>query len=375
MTTFRRCQMFLVINIVLILLIIRVSLNGKVLKAVMGYRWSFLLTVQHVFFFIAFTVIAFITGNFFLSFPQLLFYVFFVLFINGGIYYFVYQFLVPKYYLSKKYPEFILYALIVFLISSLFRILLEPAIFSVHFDVKLTQYNFLYFVYSLQSMVILMASFLGITKDKFLIERDYKELGEEKDQIHLDLMKSKLSPHFLLNTLNNIYVKSFDPKESTSASILHLSTLLQYVIYNAASDKIVLEREFATMKSLEQLYRMKYNKDLDITFNIHNEDTLELIEVPPAIFLTLFENALKHGAIGIEEDSFISISYNIVGQTLYFEIRNSISQREERVEMGYKGLGNEAIIHILKQYYDERFTFDSKIVEDDIYVVNLKIDL
>lgn len=78
---------------------------------------------------------------------------------------------------------------------------------------------------------------MGITKDKFLIEQDVISLGEEKDQLYLDLLKSKLNPHFLLNTLNNIYANSFTHSEKTSDSILQLSKLLKYIIYDSGKEK------------------------------------------------------------------------------------------------------------------------------------------
>lgn len=368
--------MFLVVNIVFILLIIRVSLNGKILNTIMGYRWALLLRYQHLFFFLVFTLITWFTGSYFVDFPALILYTLFVVFPNIGIYYLVYGFLVPKYYLANKYPAFILYGLVIFLISTLFRILLEPTLFAIPItDNTFTHANFLYLVYSLQALVILIASFLGITKDKFLIEQDMQDLGEQKEQLHLDLLKSKLSPHFLLNTLNNIYVKSFDPQGKTSESILQLSRLLQYVIYDSGEEKIPLAKEFSTMHALLLLYKLKYNEELAITFTIANEESLEIIEVPPAIFLTPFENALKHSGIGLNADSFIHIHYKIEGKTLFFEIKNSLPSRKADLETGYQGLGNETLLKILEKYYADRYSFVARQTETATFLTTLKIDL
>lgn len=367
--------MFLAINIVFILLIIRLSLNSRFLNAVMSYRWRFLLNLQHAFFFVGFSLIAYFTGANYVDAPMLLFYVAFLLLVNAGVYYVVYGFLVPHYYLSNKYPVFMLYALLLFLVTALFRILLEPSLFGIGPDQTAANANYLYLVYSVQALVILTASFFGITKDKFLIEQDYEALGEQKEQIHLDLMKSKLSPHFLLNTLNNIYAKSFVPSQHVSASILQLSRLLQYVIYDSAATKIPLASEFSTMRSLEGLYRLKYNNDLMITFDIVETDALEMIEVPPAVFLTFFENALKHSGVGFQPGSFIHVSFRLEDHQLLFEIRNSILRKEMVAESTYKGLGNEAIMHILKKNYAPRFTLTSGAIDDCTYLTALKIDL
>lgn len=367
--------MFLLINIVVILLIFRVLFSPKILNKLMSYRWKLLLGFQHIFFFVVYVLIIYFTENYFLNPPDLIWSMIFIMIYNLGIYYFVYQFLVPKFYLSNKYPEFILYALVCFLISSLFRILLEPAVFSNDF-MNTESNGFLYNVYITQAIVILVASFLGITKDKFKIEQDVVDLGEQKEQLYIDLLKSKLSPHFLLNTLNNIYVNSFVPTEKTSDSILQLSKLLQYIIYDSGKEKISLLQEFSSIKSLAGLYQLKYNDELNIIFNIQNEDDWELIDIPPSIFLTLFENSLKHSAMGIEPSGFVTVYFKIENYKMLFEIENSIARHKKyAVDVGYQGLGNHAIVQILEKYFHENYSFISEAINDEKYKTSLKINI
>ncbi|WP_419869856.1 sensor histidine kinase [Chryseobacterium sp. CT-SW4] len=304
--------------------------------------------------------------------PDLIWTVILNVIFNIGIYYLVYYYLVPHFYLSNKYPEFILYALICFLVSSLFRILWEPAVFNMDFSKEGYHIGFLYNVYISQGIVILVASFLGITKDKFRIEQDVRDLGEEKDQLYLDLLKSKLNPHFLLNTLNNIYVNSFTRSEKTPESILQLSKLLQYIIYDSSKEKISVAQEFSSIESLAGLYQLKYNNELDIVLTIGDRETMDDIEIPPSVFLTLFENALKHSGIGRVKDSFIHLSYTM-DQYLIFEIVNSVAEEVPSSEGNYHGLGNEAIIHILEKFYSGNFDFVSEAVENNKYKTVVKI--
>ncbi|KFF26143.1 histidine kinase [Chryseobacterium piperi] len=341
----------------------------------MNSHWGFLLRFQHVFFFFIFILIIFFTENYFLDAPELIWSVLSVIVLNIGVYYLVYCYLVPHFYLANKYPEFILYALICFLVSSLFRILLEPAVFKMNFNEALSNTKFLYNVYTAQGIVILVASFLGITKDKFLIEQNVADLGEQKEQLYLDLLKSKMNPHFLLNTLNNIYANSFVSSEKTSDSILQLSKLLQYIIYDSGKEKISVAQEFSSIYSLAKLYQLKYDNQLSIDFDVRNEETLDIVEIPPSVFLTLFENALKHSGIGLETDGFIKVAYAIEKRDLLFEIINSITSRSTSEDTGYKGLGNEAIIHILEKYYGGRVDFFSEKIENNRYKTVLKINL
>ncbi|WP_412850954.1 sensor histidine kinase [Chryseobacterium sp. PMSZPI] len=342
----------------------------------MEYRWNFLLKFQHVFFLFIFILITYFTENYFLDASNLIWSIILNVLFNIGIYYLVYNYLVPYFYLSNKYPEFILYALICFLVSSLFRILWEPAVFKMDFSKEGYHVSFLYNVYISQGIVILVASFLGITKDKFLIEQDVIELGEEKEQLYLDLLKSKLSPHFLLNTLNNMYANSFTSSEKTSDSILQLSKLLQYIIYDSGKEKINVNQEFSSLKALAALYQLKYNNQLDIVFDIQDQDEFDIVEIPPSLFLTLFENALKHSAIGEEDHSFIKLFCRLEHSELVFKIVNSVGRhRVNSIETGYQGLGNEAIMHILEKFYSGRFEFYSGPEENEHYKIDLKINM
>jgi LytS/YehU family sensor histidine kinase len=137
-----------------------------------------------------------------------------------------------------------------------------------------------------------------------------------------------------------------------------------------------MAQELSSIRSLAGLYQLKYNNVLNIAFTIEDEETLELIDVPPSVCLTLFENALKHSAVGIEEGSHIHVSYKIRNQELLFEIINSISRKKNLVgNMNDSGLGNEAVINILEKNYAGRFTFISEPVESNNYQTILKIKL
>ncbi|MFY1046885.1 sensor histidine kinase [Chryseobacterium sp. GP-SGM7] len=340
----------------------------------MKYPWKVLLFSQHILFFIIFFFLVFFTQNFYLDFPELIWNMIFVIFLSFGIYYLVYYYLVPLFYLSNKYPEFILYALICFLVSTLLRILVEPQIFKMNFNEVLSNKKFIYNVYTTQGIVILVATFLGITKDKFLKEQDLKELGEEKDQMYIDLLKSKLSPHFLLNTLNNIYVNSFVSSDKTSNSILQLSKLLQYIIYDSGKEKITVNQEFSSIKSLAELYQLKYNNQLNIIFEIENTDVWDVIEIPPSVFLTLFENSLKHSSIGIADKSFVKLSCKLQDYEMILEIDNSVAENKNfTLDEAYHGLGNVAIKGILDKFYPKRYNLFSGNQADEKYKTILKI--
>ncbi|NAW51947.1 histidine kinase [Elizabethkingia argentiflava] len=343
----------------------------------MEYHWTFFLKFQHFVFFFAFILIIFFSQRHLLDNMSLIKSIVLNVILNMGVYALVYYYLVPFFYSLRKYPQFILYALICFLVSSLSRAVLEPVTFNFNFTYKDDYVIFLYNIYLVQSIVILMASFLGITKNKFLIEQDMIDLGRKQDQLSLNLLKSRISPHFLLNTLNNIYADSFfSSSENGSDSILQLSKLLQYVLYESGKEKVSVAQELRGIYALKELYQLRYKNKLDIAFDMDDAEVFNIIEVPPTILLTLFENALKHSAIGSESGSYIKLKCRVENGALLFGIINSVAEdKEKAIDVGYKGLGNSMIIKVLEKYYYRNFYFFSGSVYNNNYKTLLKINI
>lgn len=149
--------------------------------------------------------------------------------------------------------------------------------------------------------------------------REVAELG--RSQAELQNLRNQINPHFLLNTLNNIYALTAFNQEKAQSAILELSRMLRYMLYDNQTDRVPLEKEVAFLKSYIALMRLRISDavKVDIEFDYPENENLP---VAPLIFISLVENAFKHG-IATGRDSFITIRLQATHDRLHFSCRNS----------------------------------------------------
>ncbi|MBE9598526.1 sensor histidine kinase [Pedobacter sp. MC2016-24] len=347
--------MVLLFNLFLLVLMLRLSFEKKLLKPLFYKKWPDVINIQHIIFWLAFS-----SANLYLylewfDWKEGIFRWLFMLIVNITLYLFCFQKLVPEYYENKKYEAYIRYTSVVYILSCLIRILIEPALFA---GLHHKENAFLILVYVSQLMIVLIASMLGISKYKLIVERELVKMEALKKEAELDLMKSKINPHFLFNTLNNIYSHSYKQDSSAANLIKQLSLLLQYTTYDVAKKRIVLEKEIEMILALSSLYQLKYAQGLNLVFDYTYDEYFGIIEIPPTIYFTLFENAIKHSALGVDEHAFITIKLSLQNEELCFHIRNSKSSRSyERSDQNYKGIGLKVLKTIMESEYPENHQF------------------
>jgi hypothetical protein len=331
--------MIMLINIIFLVLILRLSFEKRIIESVLKKDWPVLLLVQHILFWVVFSFVNVYFYISFVGFPYSLYCSLIALVCNAFIYYISFNKLVPEFYITKNYAQYILYTILIFVVFSLMRILIEPGM-TAGPPVRIEQGLLFIFIYTSHGICILVSGLLGISKHKFMIEHDLVLLESIKKEADMNLLKSKVNPHFLLNTLNNIYAIGDNINELQSQSVLNLSQLLQYTIYETDHKRISISKELQMIMALTGLYQLKHGNVLDIKFDYMEEDWMDEVEIPPAVFLTLYENALKHSAIGNKPEAWIKVNIAIEGDKLHFVVRNSISgSGEVNVHYEYKGIG------------------------------------
>ena len=148
-----------------------------------------------------------------------------------------------------------------------------------------------------------------------------KTLENENLGQQLQYLRYQINPHFFMNTLNNIHaLVDIDPMKA-KASILELSKLMRYILYEGARPMIPLSKEVEFLKQYIALMRMRYADDLEVHMEL--PEGISEGEVPPLVFVTFVENAFKHG-ISYEGRSFISVSMSVKGRRLSFRCMNSM---------------------------------------------------
>ncbi|MBL0882068.1 MAG: sensor histidine kinase [Chitinophagaceae bacterium] len=197
-----------------------------------------------------------------------------------------------------------------------------------------------------------------------------QKLRIEKQEAELNFLKSQTNPHFLFNTLNNIYTLAIEKSEQTPESIMRLSKLLRYMLYETLGDNNTIEQEVAIINDYIALEQLRYDHTLTLTVNIDIDNLKQLL--PPLLLIPLVENAFKHGTSETITDPFIDISIQLKQQQLYVHIRNSV----EHVTEGSETAERIGIANLKRQlellYTDYDLTLQQK---NAVFTTTLHINL
>ncbi len=196
-------------------------------------------------------------------------------------------------------------------------------------------------------------------------------LEKEKLKAELQSLKAQIHPHFLFNTLNNIYSITQDTSQQASDMILRLSTLLRYILYECNKPEIRLTQEFKIINDYISLESIRYGKNMDIKIKLP-ENTDKLL-VAPLLFLPLVENCFKYGTSKMLDHPWINIQADVKENVLSVKLMNS---KPDHVPSGnaHHGIGLTNLRKRLELLYPGKY--ELKILpEADLFVVALKLEL
>ncbi len=157
-------------------------------------------------------------------------------------------------------------------------------------------------------------------------QREILALREQHRVSELDALKSQLNPHFIFNTLNNIYALAIQRSDNTAEAIARLSNILDYVLHRGSGKLVSLRDEVEMIESYIALEQLRFGERLAVSFEKRASPNLH---VPPLLFLTLLENAFKHGVAKSRRTEQVDILLEERDAELYFCVRNSVSPEEK----------------------------------------------
>jgi LytS/YehU family sensor histidine kinase len=225
------------------------------------------------------------------------------------------------------------------------------------------------------SIVVLLLMFganLG-TKYYFRSRRDQRKLQElEKQNLEqqLEYLKYQINPHFLMNTLNNIHaLVDIDP-EQAKETIVELSKIMRYALYEGARQRVPLGRDIAFLEGYVRLMRLRYTDKVDV--RLETPEQMPDVEIPPMIFITFVENAFKHG-VSYQQQSFICAKFEIQDSTLCFTCKNS-KPRTVQPQTAEKegGVGLQNALQRLQLIYGNRFALN---IDETPETYNIRLEI
>jgi len=208
--------------------------------------------------------------------------------------------------------------------------------------------------------------------DQYMVSRNYQQENDERND--LELFKSLLQPHFLFNSLNNLYALSLRQSDQTPDAIAGLSTLLEKVVAYSRKDLISLGEEVALIENyiaLEKIWLGECTFLLDFQVKGDVAD----VSIPPLAIYTLVENAFKHGIRKCEGQGWITIHLLVKKDKILLKVRNSIENcqnPDEGVSSVNTGLGIEAVRKLLDVSFRKSYYLDARPI-GNVYAVDLII--
>jgi sensor histidine kinase YesM len=294
--------------------------------------------------------------------------------INLGFAFAVYAnfYLLIPYFLKKKnYIFYIFWLIIILAASSLLIITLCFMMQQQPFSKDLFSTHF--FTSAAYVAVTSLAKFLTDWIELQDISLRYNKVEREKLEAELNTLKAQINPHFLFNSLNNIYSLSLVNSEKTPQLILKLSDLMRYVLYESRENFVPLKKEIEFAKNFIELQRIRLNGQVDIRVMLEGDANNKL--VTPLIFEPFIDNAFKHGPRYLTGKEFIHISVKTEGEWLFFEASNSCCEGNTVKKDRAHGIGlNNVRQRLAFLYKKEDYDLDI-IKKENIFIVRLKLRL
>ena len=202
-------------------------------------------------------------------------------------------------------------------------------------------------------------------------EQEKTLLEKEMARSELAFLRSQVSPHFFMNTLNNIHALIDFNTTKAKETVIRLSALMRYLLYDSESEKIPLEHELSFIRSYLELMKLRISDDVDVTLLENIKDAKR--EIPPLLFTSLIENAFKHG-VSYRKDSFIRLEFSTNEQILTFKIENSVVRSLNGLEDKHSGIGLENTKKRLDILYNNKYSMNIK-SDDNVFSIMLIIPL
>jgi len=280
---------------------------------------------------------------------------------------------IPKYLFKNKYIIFsvlaILWGIAGWLLNVYFRQYLFDPILAFFGFAPVVQGSGQPGSYLVLVTTATIASMIVVFKYWIKIQRQWMQAEKDKITAELQLLKAQVHPHFLFNTLNNIYSFSLENSPKTPGLILKLSSLLSYMLYDCKAEEVLLEKEVEIMKNYIDLEKERYGNKIEISWNI--EGDIKDKYIAPLLLLPFLENAFKHGTSEQLEKPWLSVDISVSQNILKGKIANS---KNEYTPATNHGIGIQNVKKRLAFIYPDRHELKIN-DEGNFFVVSLLIEL
>lgn len=286
---------------------------------------------------------------------------------------------IPFLLLKRKYALFILVSLVNLLLFALVeRVLIYTFLIPLNavYDPKLPLFD----IYQIMHLVLDVNTVTVLPIGAKLAQVWYKNFSEAKEleraklEAELNYLKNQVQPHFLFNTLNNLYALIVAKSDKAETLLLKLSDLLRYMLYQTNVDRALLSAEIEHVKDYIEIEQLRYGDKVDVCFNVYGNVGTK--DIAPLLLLPFVENCFKHGVAKSKDEAWIRIDVSVSDTFIEFIVENSVpilANGSEAVDT-QSGIGLQNVRRRLDIIYKDCYELKTHLGEG-IYLVKLKINI
>jgi len=293
-------------------------------------------------------------------------YIFITAAVQIGLVYFISNFLFKKYYQKGKPVlfSFLAFSSILYFIPVVWMITMIISKINVTFS-KLFTIDLL-LVYLVTLVIVFISVSVTLLSEKERKKNELAHFEREKKEMELFALKSQIDSHFLFNTLNNIYGLTLRKSDLAPQSVLYLSEILNFVLYETKNDFYPLSKEIQLLKFYIELEKMRFGDSCSIDFEANDKDDVSFIT--PLILFTFLENSFKHGVSKTTHNPWVRIRLKSGVSEIFFEIENSVPENSDNsTQDENKGIGLENIRRRLTLLYPQMHKLITRRDEKSFY--------
>lgn len=275
--------------------------------------------------------------------------------------------MVNHYWEKKKYGQFSLIAFILIMIATILR-----GESNKYFPLALEEYLFFenrkswYLAAFITNFTCVGIGLLyQLVYNRYAAEKRTLSIINKQREAQLQALRGQINPHFLFNTLNNIYALAVVDSKPTADMVLKLSKLLRYVIYDSQETKVSLKKEVQQIEAFIELFQMRMEKPANIQFDFSGVSDHQLVE--PMILIPFLENGFKHGDFDTNDDAFLKADLSVKNDQLDFKVINSKNDLDTQKDQ-QGGVGLDNIKKRLELKYSQQYQLDIQDQEDQFFV-------
>lgn len=227
-------------------------------------------------------------------------------------------------------------------------------------------FNIPFFIFNL-----IASSAYRVIRDRIATDKRIKERETEHLKTELSFLRSQVSPHFMFNVLNNMVALARKKSDALEPSLIKLSSLLRYMLYETDEDKVLVEKEVDYLQSYIDLQRQRFGKNVIITTDFETIEAGHTIE--PMLLIPFVENAFKHGT-GLIDDARIETQLSVKKGVLKFITRNRFNDSLNEPKDKTSGIGLTNVRRRLNLLYEKNYTLDID-RNDGWFTITLQLNL